>query len=109
MLTSPRKTVTIHDYYLHHRLYHYDTYTPSTGRFTLTGFSATAVTPVPEPNVFALMLAGVSLVGFMSYRRQRQFNCPGFARQITKGALLRPSLFCLSDFLKMRTGLHQAS
>jgi hypothetical protein len=70
----PKKTITVQDYYLHHHLYHYDTYTPSTGRFTLTGFSATAVTPVPEPNVFALMLAGIGLVGFMFYRRQRQFN-----------------------------------
>jgi hypothetical protein len=70
----PKRTVTVHDYYFHHHLYHYDTYTPSTGRFTLTGFNATAVTPVPEPNVFGLMLAGIGLVGFMSYRRQQYLD-----------------------------------
>lgn len=54
--------------------YHEERLTPSTGNFTLTGYSHTPVTPVPEPNVFALMLVGVGLVGFMYYRRQRYFN-----------------------------------
>jgi hypothetical protein len=48
--------------------------TPSTGDFTLISYSHTPVTPVPEPNVFALMLVGIGLVGFMSYRRQPYFN-----------------------------------
>jgi hypothetical protein len=48
--------------------------TPSTGDFTLISYSATPVTSVPEPNVFALMLVGIGLVGFMSYRRQSYFN-----------------------------------
>jgi hypothetical protein len=71
----PKETVSVTYYYLHHHLHHYDTYTPSNGYFTLTGYSATPVTtPVPEPNVLALMLAGIGLVGFMSYRRQSYFN-----------------------------------
>jgi hypothetical protein len=49
-------------------------FTPATGNFVLTGYRITPVSPVPEPNVFALMLVGVGLVGFMSYRRQRYFN-----------------------------------
>lgn len=41
------------------------------GDFTLTKFS---VSPVPEPNTYALMAAGFGLIGFMSFRRQRYFG-----------------------------------
>ena len=67
----PKETVSVTYYYLHHHLHHYDTSTPSIGYFTLT---TPVTTPVPEPNVFVLMLVGMGLVGFMSYRRQPYFN-----------------------------------
>ena len=35
------------------------------------GATAAAVTPVPEPETYALMLAGIAAVGFMSRRRRR--------------------------------------
>lgn len=44
----------------------------TTGSFTLTSYTATPA--VPEPSTYALLLAGVGLVGFMSYRRQRYFS-----------------------------------
>jgi hypothetical protein len=47
-------------------------------RFSLTGHNDTAVitgyaeiTPVPEADTYALLLAGLGLVGFMTYRRKR--------------------------------------
>lgn len=42
-----------------------------TGTFTLT---EATITPVPEPETYAMLLAGFGLVGFMSYRRQRNFS-----------------------------------
>ena len=41
---------------------------PSTDAFEVANFSVTAI---PEPETYALMLAGLGAVGFMSRRRRR--------------------------------------
>ena len=33
-----------------------------------------AVSPIPEPSTYALMLSGVGMVGFMAYRRRKQIT-----------------------------------
>jgi hypothetical protein len=37
-------------------------------------YTTEAVSPVPEPSTYALMLGGLGMVGFMAYRRRKQFN-----------------------------------
>lgn len=69
----PKKTATEHTIRLgRNRIFQYYTYTPSKGSFEFTKFTQTSL--VPEPNVVVLMLAGIGLVGFMSYRRQQYLN-----------------------------------
>lgn len=50
---------------------------PSLGNFDKGGYGDTLrvrqCPSVPEPSMYLLMLAGVGLIGFMSYRRQRYF------------------------------------
>jgi hypothetical protein len=42
------------------------------GRVAVTGvINATVTTPIPEPETYALMLAGLAAVGFMSRRRKK--------------------------------------
>ena len=45
-------------------------FSSSRDAFEATNFSVT--TPVPEPETYVLMLAGIGAVGFMSRRRRRQ-------------------------------------
>jgi hypothetical protein len=44
-----------------------DTLHPSTGTFHIT-----SVTPIPEPETYAMLLAGLGLMGFVARRRQRK-------------------------------------
>lgn len=37
-------------------------------------YNTEAVTPVPEPSTYALMLGGLGMVGFMAYRRRKETN-----------------------------------
>lgn len=46
---------------------------PSFGGFDRDRDHKGSVPCVPEPSVYLLMLAGVGLIGFLSYRRQRYF------------------------------------
>ena len=46
------------------------TNSPSINAFEVANFTVTA--PVPEPETYVLMLAGLGAVGFMSRRRRRQ-------------------------------------
>jgi hypothetical protein len=44
--------------------------------------SFTPTTPVPEPETYALMLAGLGLLGFVSKRGKmgdKKVSCPAFA------------------------------
>lgn len=53
---------------------------PSFGKFghgDLDDRKVPQCAPVPEPSVYLLMLAGVGLIGFMSYRRQRYLMSNG--------------------------------
>jgi hypothetical protein len=36
-----------------------------------TGFFAMAVAPIPEPETYAMLLAGLGLIGFMARRRKQ--------------------------------------
>ena len=45
------------------------TNSPKINAFEVANFSVTA--PVPEPETYVLMLAGLGAVGFMSRRRRR--------------------------------------
>ena len=45
---------------------------PTGGSMTFPVGASTPVTPVPEPETYALMLAGLGVVGFMARRRKQQ-------------------------------------
>lgn len=47
------------------------TYAPSgTWRFDMVTISGTAIPPIPEPSTYALLLAGLGVVGFVARRRR---------------------------------------
>ncbi|MES1988735.1 MAG: PEP-CTERM sorting domain-containing protein [Pseudomonadota bacterium] len=45
--------------------------TPSTFIFAFSGVGGTPVSPVPEPETYAMLLAGLSLVGFAARRKKQ--------------------------------------
>lgn len=45
--------------------------TPSTFIFAFSGVGGTPVSPVPEPETYAMLLAGLSLVGFAARRKNK--------------------------------------
>ena len=50
----------------------YDLGTIADGSTVSFGYTYTFATPVPEPETYAMLLAGLGLMGFVARRRQRQ-------------------------------------
>lgn len=52
------------------------------GQVLVHGFvRATNPNPIPEPQIYALMLAGLGLIGFMARRRNSLSSCASFCQE----------------------------